>query len=81
MKILTAKQVATLVQAKLSTVYAWAEQGILPCIKIGGLLRFDEDEVIELIKSCKRAAPRYNVDIQARARKGGKKGNGALTKK
>jgi len=81
MKILTVKQVAELIQAKPSTVYAWAEQGVLPSIKMAGLLRFDEDEVIEFIRSCKRATPRYNVDIQARARKGGKKRNGALTKK
>jgi excisionase family DNA binding protein len=73
MKILTVKQVAELVQAKPSTIYAWAEQGILPSIKMAGLLRFDENEVIEFIKSCKRAAPCYNSNIQARARKGGKK--------
>ena len=50
MKILTVKQVAELVQAKPSTIYAWAEQGILPSIKMAGLLRFDEDEVIEFIR-------------------------------
>ena len=80
-EILTVKQVAELVQAKPSTIYAWAEQGVLPSIKMAGLLRFDESAVIEFIKSCKRAAPCYNASIQARARKGGKKQNGALTKK
>jgi excisionase family DNA binding protein len=43
MKILTVKQVAELLQAKRSTVYAWAEQGILSSIRIAGLLRFDEE--------------------------------------
>ena len=34
MKILTVKQVSELLQAKQSTVYAWAEQRLMPSFKI-----------------------------------------------
>jgi excisionase family DNA binding protein len=73
MRILTVKQVSELLQAKQSTIYAWAEQRLIPSFKINGLLRFDEAEIIEWMKSCKRPGPCYNPPIQARARKGGKR--------
>ncbi len=71
MKILTVKQVSEMIQAKASTIYAWAEQGQIPCFKINGLLRFDEAEVEAWIKACKKNQTCYNGLIQARARKGG----------
>lgn len=72
MKILTCKDVATLLQAKPSTVYAWAEQGLIPSFKINGLLRFEETEVIRWIEDCKRTRRCYNGTVQARGpRKGG----------
>jgi len=73
MKLLTAKDIAVLLRAKPSTIYAWAEQGVLPCLKINGLLRFDEDEILRWLSACKRAEHCYNTSIQARARKGGLK--------
>lgn len=79
MKILTCKQVAEILQAKPSTVYAWAEQGIIPSFKINGLLRFDQDEVMEWITRCKEKSPCYNTHIQTRSpKKGGKIRYGAL---
>jgi excisionase family DNA binding protein len=75
MKILTCKEVAEMLQAKPSTIYAWAEQGVIPSLKIKGLLRFDENEILEWIVSCKKAANVcYNSTIQTRSlRKGGKR--------
>lgn len=32
-------------QVKRSTLYAWAEQGNIPHLKLGRLLRFDPDEI------------------------------------
>jgi excisionase family DNA binding protein len=32
-------------QIKRSTLYAWAEQGTIPYLKLGRLLRFDPDEI------------------------------------
>ena len=50
MKLLNVKDVATIIQAKPSTIYAWAEQGTIPCFKLNGLLRFDLVEIEEWIK-------------------------------
>jgi excisionase family DNA binding protein len=71
-KILTVKQVSELLQAKQSTIYAWAEQGFIPSFKVNGLLRFDEAEIFEWVKACKRPARCYNVNNQTRAREGGR---------
>ena len=30
---------------KRSTLYAWADQGMIPHVKLGRLLRFDPDEI------------------------------------
>ncbi len=79
MKILTCKQVAELLQAKPSTIYAWAEQSLIPSFKVNGLLRFDEAELMKWITSCKERDSWYNNPIQARSsRKGGKIQHGAL---
>lgn len=82
-KILTCKQVADLIQAKPSTIYAWAEQGRIPSIKINGLLRFVEAEILEWLGSyTNRTVPCYNRGIQARSsNKGGKRQYGALPKR
>jgi excisionase family DNA binding protein len=74
MRILTVKQVSELLQAKQSTVYAWAEQRLMPSFKINGLLRFDEDEVHQWLRACKRPERCYNVSNRTRApKKGGKR--------
>src|SRR6267143_1582245 len=39
---------------KRSTLYAWAEQGMIPHVKLGRLLRFDPDEIDALIAEAKR---------------------------
>jgi excisionase family DNA binding protein len=79
MKILTCKQVAEILQAKPSTVYAWAEQSLIPCFKINGLLRFDETEIMQWIKNCKEKGSWYNSPIQTRSpKKGGKVKHGAI---
>ena len=49
--LLTVKEVAEILNCRPSTVYAWAKCGEIPCYKIGGLLRFDQKEIEEWIKS------------------------------
>jgi excisionase family DNA binding protein len=72
MKLLTVKEVSEILKAKPSTIYLWAEQGIIPCYKLNGLLRFDETEVIQWIKSCKNnPTGQYNIPAGRRPRKGG----------
>jgi len=59
---------------KRSTLYAWAEQGMIPHLKLGRLLRFDPDEIERWLQNHRRegiqasASPRQrhstdNVDI------------------
>ncbi len=45
--ILTAEQLAEVLQVKASTVYKWAEIGQIPSFKFGTRLRFNLDEVLE----------------------------------
>ncbi len=42
---LTIKDVSQLLQVRPSTLYAWAEQGAIPHLKLGRLLRFDPEEI------------------------------------
>jgi len=74
MKILTAKEVSDLLRAKPSTVYAWAEQGLIPSFKLNGLLRFSDEEIMSWIKGCKKQSEEhYNMITGRRPRKGGQK--------
>ncbi|MEJ2315022.1 MAG: helix-turn-helix domain-containing protein [Nitrospirota bacterium] len=72
MKILTVKDIAKLLRASPSTIYSWAEQGLIPCLKVNGLLRFSEDDVISWLKnSQKQPVEGYNILAGRRPRKGG----------
>jgi excisionase family DNA binding protein len=42
---LTVKTLSQQLQIKPSTLYAWSAQGKIPCRKIHGLIRFDQDEI------------------------------------
>jgi excisionase family DNA binding protein len=42
----TAQDVAHYLKASRSWVYQKAEAGVLPCLRIGGLLRFDPEAVV-----------------------------------
>ena len=63
-----------MISVKPSTLYQWAELGQIPCIKINGSLRFDIEDIMKWIKSCKKeSASSYNPFTQARSpMKGGK---------
>lgn len=39
---------------KRSTLYAWAEQGTIPYLKLGRLLRFDPDEIEAWLQAHRR---------------------------
>ena len=53
---------------KRSTLYAWAEQGMIPHVKLGRLLRFDPDEIEAWLQNHRRecipepASPRRRHD-------------------
>ena len=50
-KILTASQVASLLQVHLRTVYKLARRGLIPGRKFGGGWRFSQDEILKMISS------------------------------
>ncbi len=52
MQLLSVKEISVMLKAKPSTIYVWAEQGLIPCLKINGLLRFNESEILTWIKNC-----------------------------
>jgi excisionase family DNA binding protein len=41
-KLLTAKQTSELLQVTLARVYDLAREGLIPCVRLGRQLRFDE---------------------------------------
>lgn len=41
-------------EIKRSTLYAWAEQGMIPHLKLGRLLRFDPDEIEAWLQNHRR---------------------------
>jgi excisionase family DNA binding protein len=49
--LLTVKALAQRLQIKPSTLYAWANQGKIPCRKIHGLVRFDLIEIDHWLSS------------------------------
>jgi excisionase family DNA binding protein len=52
-QLLTANQVAELINCQPSTVYAWAKSGDIPSIKLNGLLRFDQTDIEGWIEECR----------------------------
>jgi len=45
MALLNVTEVSEWLQVKRSTIYLWAEQSMIPHMKLGRLLRFDHDEI------------------------------------
>jgi excisionase family DNA binding protein len=50
-RLLTRKEVCTMLQVSLVTVHNWTKQGILNPYRIGNKLRFKEIEVLEALQS------------------------------
>ncbi|MBI4822818.1 MAG: helix-turn-helix domain-containing protein [Nitrospirae bacterium] len=74
MKLLNVNEIAQILNVKPSTVYQWAELGQIPCIKLNGCLRFDLEDILKWIRSCKKSPDSgYNSLTQARGpMKGGR---------
>jgi excisionase family DNA binding protein len=72
MKLIGVKEVSEILNVKPSTLYQWAELGMMPCCKINGALRFDVKDIMIWIESCKKdVTSSYNPLTQARSpRKG-----------
>ncbi len=69
MKILTVKELSELIKVKPKTLYQWAELGQIPCIKLNGALRFDYNDILNWIESCKKEPlSGYNPLVSHQAR-------------
>jgi excisionase family DNA binding protein len=55
--LLTIKDVSAWLNIKPSTLYLWAAQGKIPCQKIHGLIRFDQEKLIGWLESFDRKPP------------------------
>ncbi len=67
MKLVDIKEIAEFLHVKPSTLYQWAELGQIPCFKLNGCLRFDMEDIMNWIKSCKKESESsYNPLIQTR---------------
>ena len=49
--LLTVRDLAHRLQIKPSTLYAWAAQGRIPCLKIHGVVRFRREEIEHWVES------------------------------
>ena len=54
-QIVTAKDAGQYLKLSDSTIYKLASKGEIPGFKIGDSWRFDMDEILNLVKNCKRA--------------------------
>ena len=53
--LLTAKQVSEELNMNLSTIYLWAAQGKIPCLRIYGAVRFEPGVIQEWLKQFTQA--------------------------
>lgn len=52
--LLTAEEVATLLSVSRKSVYKWTEVGLLPCIRLGRAVRFDQADVEAFLQQAKQ---------------------------
>ena len=50
-QILTVKELAKYIKLTTVTIYKYVKMGAIPAHKIGGVWRFDKDQIDELMKS------------------------------
>lgn len=55
-KLLAPESVCEILGIERSTLYAWTSRGLIPFIKVNGLLRFRESELLRWLKSKERGA-------------------------
>ncbi len=49
------KEIANFLGVSPKTIYTWAELRQIPHIKLCGALRFDMDEIVQWVETCKRS--------------------------
>jgi len=74
-KLLSPENICEILGIEKSTLYAWTSRGLIPFIKVNGLLRFRESELLRWLKSKERGIMITEVenilrDIQERRQNG-----------
>jgi excisionase family DNA binding protein len=70
--IVTTKELSEMLKINPKTLYQWAALGQIPSMKLNGALRFDIEDIMQWIRSCKKdQLPGYNSLAKLEARKGG----------
>jgi len=54
--LLTVDELATSLNVCPKTLYSWAELGKIPCYKLNGCIRFDSDEILNWLETCKKSS-------------------------
>jgi len=54
--LLDAKELAQVFGVRRATIYQWAKRGLLPCVKVGGVVRFRASELEKVLINEKREA-------------------------
>lgn len=52
MTLLTVHEMASRLQVKDKTIYAWVSQGKIPCMKLNGVIRLDERDIEQWLQRC-----------------------------
>jgi len=65
-EILTASQVASLLQVHPRTIYKLVKNGSIPGKKFGGGWRFSRQEILQMISPVAPAARRQSDDLEGR---------------
>jgi len=65
MNIVTVNELSVFLKVKPKTLYQWAESKQIPYLKLNGALRFDLNDILEWIASCKTTpSAGYNAVAQ-----------------
>jgi len=68
-RLLTVEELSNMLRVSMSTVYRWVHCDFVPHIKVGGLVRFNEQSVMKWLRAREqKGRVRFNLDIEAFSR-------------
>lgn len=55
-KLIRPEELSERLGVRKGTIYSWVRRGVIPCVRLEGLVRFDLEEIGGWIKERKKAA-------------------------